>query len=69
MPLFKREKTLTEKQDEDDSLDTDVSIARKRALLAQLNARAGSGSWKMFSSNNKKSGISWNRVWAWLRTH
>ena len=69
MPFFKREKTLTEVQDEDDRLDTDVSIARKRALLAQLNARAGKGSWKMFSNNNKKSGISWSRVWAWLRTH
>lgn len=69
MSLFKREKTLTEMQDEDDRLESEVSVARKRALLAQLNARAGKGSWKMFSSNNKKSGISWGRVWAWLRTH
>lgn len=69
MPVFKRERTLTELQEDDERLDTEVSVARKRALLRMLNARAGEGSWKSFSNDGTKRGISWDRVWAWLKSH
>ena len=69
MPLFKRERTLTEIQDEDERLEAEIPVAKKRALLAQLTARAGKGSWKPFSSNGTLGGVDWKRVWIWLKTH
>ncbi len=66
-PLFKKHKSLTELQEEDEYLDTEVSVTRKKAMIKALGQRAGKGSWKMFSDNGKTSGISWARVWAWLK--
>lgn len=66
---FGGEKTLTELEESDDRLDTEVSIAKKRAMIKQLDERGGQGSWRAFSSNGRKSGISWSSVWAWLRKH
>lgn len=69
MSIFRQPKTLAESQEEDERLTTEVSIARKRAMIRELERREGKGSWKMFSDNNKKSGINFSRVWAWLKTH
>lgn len=66
---FESPKTLTELEEKDDRLDTEVSIAQKKAMIKRLEERGGQGSWKAFSSNGRKSGISWSSVWAWLRKH
>ena len=58
-----------ELEEEDERLDTEVSIAKKRAMLRELDARAGVGSWKTFSSDGTKKGIDFKRVWHWLKTH
>lgn len=72
MPLFKREKTLTELQEEDDRLTSELSVTRKRALIKELEDRAGQGSWKIYSDDGTQRGIppsGWRRIWSWLRTH
>jgi hypothetical protein len=66
---FGKTKTLTELEEDDDRLDTELSIAKKRAMIKQLEERGGEGSWRAFSSNGKKSGLDWKAIWHWLRTH
>jgi hypothetical protein len=68
-PLFGRTKSLTELEEDDDRLDTELSIAQKRAAIRRLEEQSGQGSWKAFSSNGKKGGIDWGAVGRWLRTH
>ena len=67
MSFYNRTRTLDELEEEDERLDTEVSVARKRAMIKQLNMQAGKGSWRMFSDNGKVSGIDWQRVKTWLR--
>ena len=69
MPFFGKEKTLTELQETDERLETEVSVAKKRAMLRELEARAGAGSWKMFSDDGTKRGVNISRVWQWLKSH
>ena len=69
MGFFAQKKSLEELQEEDEGLTTDVSIAKKRALIRELEAREGTGSWKMFSENGKRSGVDFRKIWAWLRAH
>ncbi len=64
---FKSKPTLSELQEEDDRLTTELSVARKKALKAELEARGKNI--KDFSSNGKSSGISWRGVLNWLKTH
>ena len=66
---FGKNKTLTELEEDDDRLDSELSIAKKRSMIKQLEERGGQGSWKAFSSDGKKSGISWSSVWNWLKHH
>jgi len=69
---FKRERTLTELQEDDERLTSELSVARKRAMLRELEARQGRGSWKMYSDDGTKRGIpqsGWQRIWSWLKTH
>jgi len=67
MSMFRRPKTLAELQEEDERLDTEVSVARKKAMIRQAERQAGKGSWRMFSDNGRASGINWQRMMAWLR--
>jgi hypothetical protein len=69
MGIFKAEPTLTELQDEDETLETKVSIARKRRAIRELEGKYGKGWQKDFSDNGKRSGINWMRVFAWLKAH
>jgi len=57
------DKTLSELQEEDEKLDTELSVARKRAMLKAIDAKMGQkGSWRLFSDNGKLSGINWTRI-------
>ncbi len=69
MSIFKSEPSLSELQERDDFLTTKLSVTRKQALINELEGKAGKGSWKLFSDNQKKSGINFKAVWNWLRSH
>ncbi len=64
---FATSKSLADKEAEDEELDIDLSIAQKRAMIRELQHRGQD--WKNFSDNGKKSGISWSRIWNWLKAH
>jgi hypothetical protein len=69
MSLLKKQKTLAELQEEDETLDTEISVSRKRLMLKRLDDKLGKGGWKMFSSNGKIAGIDWGKVWVWLKNN
>jgi len=62
-------KTLSELQEEDERLDTEVSVTRKRAMIKAIEAKMGKGSWRLFSDNGKLSGLNWTRIKNWLKTN
>lgn len=64
---FKSKPTLSELQEEDEYKATELSIAQKKAMIEELNHRGKS--WKTFSDNGQKSGINFQKIWAWLKTH
>jgi len=55
-------KSLEELEEEDGKLDVEVSVARKRAMIKALEKREGKGSWRLFSTNGKLSGLNWTRI-------
>lgn len=63
-------KTLEELEEEEGHLDAEISVARKRALLAAIDKKMGQkGGWRLFSSNGKMSGFSPSRAWHWLKNN
>jgi len=65
--LFKKEKSLSEIEEEsektraeDDLEGTKLSLAQKRVALARLKANG---------LTPQHFGNSWTRVWQWLKTH
>jgi len=61
-------KTLEELEEENERLDSELSIKQKRALIYTIDREAGfKGAWKMFSDNGKASGINWTRILNRLR--
>lgn len=63
-----KHKTLEELEEEEGQLDAEISVARKRAVLAAVDQRMGEkGGWRLFSSNGKMSGFSLRRAVAWLK--
>jgi hypothetical protein len=69
MGLFKPEKSLAEMEEEIEVTKTRRQLLEEKAAVQQLEAKMGSGSWKMFSSNGKKSGLDTSKIWNWLKTH
>lgn len=69
MGFLRGQKSLAELQEEDEQLSTEVSIAKKRAMIRELKQKYGSGYVRAFSDNGKRSGLNWSRAWAWLKTH
>ena len=67
--MFKRPQSLAELQEEDERLDTELSVAQKKAVIKQLDDKMGKGSWKIFSDNGKMSGLNWHRVLNWLKSN
>ena len=62
---FHQEPSLEELQEREERRDLELSIAQKDALIKQLEAKGKQ--WQHFSTNGKRSGISWEGVRAWLR--
>ncbi len=67
MRIFKSKPTLSELQEEDEYKSVQLSVARKNAMIAELEGKGKH--WQDFSDNKKKSGINWSRIWAWLKSH
>lgn len=61
-------KSLADLQEEDEMLESEISVARKRAMLKELDRRGGRGFWRKFSDNEKLSGMNWRRALNWLRS-
>ena len=66
---FKHKPTLEELQRKNEYADEELSLSRKKALMAELEARAGKYKWQEMSDNGKKSGINFSRIIAWLKTN
>lgn len=62
---FKTEPTMEELQEREERVSLELSIAQKQSLIKQVEARGKQ--WQNFSSNGKKSGISWEKIKAFLR--
>lgn len=68
MPLFEREKSLSELEEEKEHEEARVSLLRQRLMRKELEQKMGSkGALSFFKS---KDGVPvWKRVEAWLKTH
>ncbi len=66
---FAPKKSLSDLQEEDEVLDVKLSVAKKKAMIAEIEHREGKGSWKMFSRDGTKKGISFERIKSWLKSH
>ncbi len=65
-----KHKTLEELEEEEGQLDVEISVAKKRKLLAAIDNRMGEkGGWRRFSINGKMSGFSLSRAIAWLKAN
>jgi len=51
--MFQRQKSIDELEEEGEKLDSEIGVARKRALLAELRQKGGAGFWKRFSSDGR----------------
>lgn len=64
---FKQKPTLEELQAQDEYTEIEYSIAKKKALMKELEQR--NKRWQDFSNNGKKSGISFQKIVAWIKSH
>jgi hypothetical protein len=70
LPSFLKSKPpLEELQRRDEYAEVELSLAKKKALIRELEARGGKDKWKEMSDDGKKSGINFSRIASWLRTH
>jgi hypothetical protein len=63
--IFQSKPTLEELQERDEMASLQLSIAQKESMIKQLEAKGKQ--WQQFSNNGKKSGISWEKIRAFLR--
>jgi len=63
--LFKQNQTLAELEEQDEKLDVELSVAQKRAAIAQLKQRGLSP--QHFGDTAKPS--TWQRIIDWIKTH
>lgn len=66
---FKSKPSLEELQQRDEYASVELSLAKKKALIKELEARGGRDKWKEMSDDGTKKGIQWNKIVSWLKTH
>jgi len=64
---FVSKPSLSELQERDEYKEVELSLAKKSAMIRELENRGGD--WKQHSENGKKSGINFGSVWHWIKTH
>ena len=67
--MFQKHKSLSELEEENEQLDAELSVARKKAMLAEVSRKGGAGFWKRFSSDGSHKGINFHSIKEWLKTH
>lgn len=72
LPFLKHKKSLSELEDESESLEgedrklsTQLSIAQKRVAISELKKRGLTA--KHFGDT--ALGSTWSRAWSWLKSH
>jgi len=72
MPLFKKEPTLEELEQQNESLEIEESNYRHKAQIArlkkQIDAQGGQGFWKKIVGDSK-GGNAVSKMFGWLRHH
>ena len=63
--MFKSKPTIEELEEENNRGELEYSIAKKKAMIKELEARGKR--WEEFSNNGKKSGISFDKIAAWFK--
>jgi hypothetical protein len=66
---FKSKPSLEELQQRDEYASVELSLAKKKALIKELEARGGRDKWKEMSDDGTKKGINFSRIIAWLKSH
>lgn len=63
--IFKNKNTqsMSEMEQETERNAKEINFRRQQLLLNRLKAEQGSDAWKNYSSNGKKSGVDFNRLW------
>ena len=64
---FAHKPTLEELQERNEYADQELSLAKKKALMRELEQKGGD--WHTMTDNGKKNGISFSRVINWIKTH
>ena len=62
---FKSEPTLEELQEKQERRTIELDIKNKEVMIQKLETQGKH--WKEFSNNGKKSGISWEKIRAFLK--
>lgn len=65
--IFKREKSLTELEEEREHEESEVSLLKQKVLRRELEQKMGKGSLRYFKGEDGKT--AWSRVYAWLKSH
>jgi hypothetical protein len=70
LPSFLKSKpSLEELQRRDEYAEVELSLAKKKALIKELEARSYQGKWKEMSDDGTKKGINFSKILAWLKSH
>jgi hypothetical protein len=70
LPSFLKSKPpLEELQRRDEYAEVELSLAKKKALIRELEARGGKDKWKEMSDDGTKKGINFSRILGWLKSH
>ena len=65
--LPKREKTVSELEEEREHGEAEISVLKQKVLKRELEKRMGEGSAKYFKDDKGKT--SWGKIYQWLKTH
>lgn len=63
--VFTQHKSMEELEEEDEREEIQLSIAQKKAAILELQRRGGS----VNDFREKKGGISFSKLFTWLKTH
>jgi hypothetical protein len=66
---FKSKPSLEELQRRNEYTEVELSLAKKKALIKELEAKSYQGKWKEMSDDGTKKGISFQKVITWLKQH
>ena len=70
LPSFLKSKPpLEELQRRDEYAEVELSLAKKKALIRELELRGGKDKWKEMSDDGTKKGINFSRILGWLKSH